>query len=737
MHALRAQAVAARSYALSEGRSSPSGKRYSYAKTCDSQACQVYGGSAVRANPGAASSPREVSTTTNAVNETAGVIRRWPNGTVVSTEFSSSNGPRTAGGAFPPVDDPADDIRENALHRWVRVIDATALESRYGLGNLVAAGTQRHPTTTFDGIWGGQVVLQGTTGSASMVNWDFRQAYGLPSPGFTLRAVTRDTVTGQDLAFIGDSVGVGATNNGELQALLNGVFSTVHVDALGSRRTVGGGVQPDGLAAAQAIPEGTDVAIVELGYNDSSNYAANIDQVMGALRAKGVQRVAWVNLSTRRTSAPGFAQFNEALAAAQARWPELQVLDWNAASSGQPCDRWYQNDGVHLTSTGDVGLAMFLRTAMLSLPSEGCGKLGAGSYMRVRVTGVGGVPATGVTAVALNVTAVDPAAWGFFTLWPCGSARPADASHVNYIEPGAVEPNAVLAPVDETGEICLWTYSASHVLVDVNGWFTGGFEGRNPSRIVDTRSGFGAPAGRLPAGQVLRVKVSGEGGVPPSGVTAVALNVTAVETAGWGFFTVWPCASDMPVASHVNFVRSGLVEPNSVLMPVDATGEVCIWTYADAHVLVDVNGWFTSGFTGQAPVRIVDTRSGQGAPQGRLGAGQVLEVPVSGVANVPASGVTAVALNVTAVETAGWGFFTVWPCNSPMPPDASHVNFIRPGAVEPNSVLAPVDASGKVCIWTFADAHVLVDVNGWFTEGYQGQAPRRFVDTRSGQTTPR
>jgi hypothetical protein len=95
-----------------------------------------------------------------------------------------------------------------------------------------------------------------------------------------------------------------------------------------------------------------------------------------------------------------------------------------------------------------------------------------------------------------------------------------------------------------------------------------------------------------------------------------------------------------------------------------------------------------------------------------------------------------VALNITAAETAGWGFFTVWGCGSSMPPDASSVNFIEAGAVEPNSVLVPVDATGDVCIWTYADSHVLVDVNGWFKSGYEGHTPRRFVDTRSGQFSP-
>jgi hypothetical protein len=257
---------------------------------------------------------------------------------------------------------------------------------------------------------------------------------------------------------------------------------------------------------------------------------------------------------------------------------------------------------------------------------------------------------------------------------------------------------------------------------------------------VDTREGRGAPLGKLGAGKMLRVHVAGKGGVPADTdlVSAVALNVTAVETSGWGFFTAWPCGSPMPLdASHVNFVEAGAVEPNSVLVPVDATGDVCIWTYSDSHVLVDVNGWFEPGsFEGRSPDRIVDTREGRGAPLGKLGAGQTMRVRVSGVGDVPGTGVSAVALNITAAETAGWGFFTVWGCGSSMPPDASSVNFIEAGAVEPNSVLVPVDSTGEVCIWTYADSHVLVDVNGWFVSGYEGRVPRRFVDTRSGQFSP-
>jgi hypothetical protein len=71
--------------------------------------------------------------------------------------------------------------------------------------------------------------------------------------------------------------------------------------------------------------------------------------------------------------------------------------------------------------------------------SQGEGPLGAGQTRDVVVVGRGGVPETGVGAVALNVTAVDPTAVGFLTVFPVGAARP-EASNLNVV-PGQTLPN--------------------------------------------------------------------------------------------------------------------------------------------------------------------------------------------------------------------------------------------------------------------------------------------------------
>lgn len=369
MHALRAQAVAARSYALTQNRYVAGG---SYAKTCDTTACQAYGGSAQRPGPFFDATVIEHPNTDQAISETAGKVRRWSSGQIVSTEYSASNGLRTAGGAFPAVDDPWDAQTANPLHVWTRFISAASLRSRYGLSSISSIATEEDPnriSANFEGIWANRVRIGGSS-TVTRNGWDFRGDFGLSSPGFTITAVTRDTITGQSLAVIGDSIfegiiGSGGAVTGPLPSLLNGVYAPIRYDAVSSRRTTGvtNGIT-DGVAAATAVPMGTDHVVVHLGYNDPSGFATKIDAAMSALRARQVGSVLWVNLS-ERASGRGFNTANAALREARARWSELNILDWHGHSSGATKTRWFGSDLVHLSLTGRAELARFIRLSLI------------------------------------------------------------------------------------------------------------------------------------------------------------------------------------------------------------------------------------------------------------------------------------------------------------------------------------------------------------------------------------
>jgi hypothetical protein len=186
--------------------------------------------------------------------------------------------------------------------------------------------------------------------------------------------------------------------------------------------------------------------------------------------------------------------------------------------------------------------------------------------------------------------------------------------------------------------------------------------------------------------------------------------------------TVFPCGSERPNTSNVNFA-SGAVVPNSVIARVGEGGKVCVYSSADTDVLVDVSASFVDA-SALAPLavpqRVLDTRSGgstgdgQFAGVGRVAAGATLELPVAGRVGVPGDA-SSVVLNVTAVAPSAGGFLTVFPCGSERP-NTSNVNFAS-GAVVPNSVIARVGEGGKVCVYSSADTDVLVDVSASFAGG--------------------
>ena len=96
-------------------------------------------------------------------------------------------------------------------------------------------------------------------------------------------------------------------------------------------------------------------------------------------------------------------------------------------------------------------------------------KIDAGTSRTVNVTGVGGVPATGVGAVVLNATAVNATSNTFVTVYPNGEPLPT-ASTFNP-RPGGVIANEIIAKVGTNGQVQVYNHSGSvDVIFDVVGW---------------------------------------------------------------------------------------------------------------------------------------------------------------------------------------------------------------------------------------------------------------------------
>ncbi|MDQ3978618.1 MAG: hypothetical protein M3314_03575 [Actinomycetota bacterium] len=177
LQALRSQAVAARSYAWAENRAP-------YGKTCDTTACQVYGGYAVQTSAGFFA--LEDGRANRAVDETLGQIRTI-NGAAARTEYSSSTGGYTAGGTFPAVVDEGDAIAINPFHNWHESIPVSRVQSAYpSVGTLNAV---RVTARNGLGDWGGrvrEVRLEGSSGNVTLTGTQFQFALDLRSDWYQI-----------------------------------------------------------------------------------------------------------------------------------------------------------------------------------------------------------------------------------------------------------------------------------------------------------------------------------------------------------------------------------------------------------------------------------------------------------------------------------------------------------------------------------------------------------------------
>jgi hypothetical protein len=367
-----------------------------------------------------------------------------------------------------------------------------------------------------------------------------------------------------------------------------------------------------------------------------------------------------------------------------------------------PTNEWWQHADLNGDGTIDSAMAAFevsrrqvVASGVLApsrlLDTRSGAVPAAGSTTVVDVAGNGGVPASGVRSVALNVTATGALGPGFVTVWGDGE-RPG-TSNLNIEYAGQTVPNLVVVPVGADGKVRLFTDSGTHLIVDIAGWWGAGsgLVPLTPSRLLDSRG-----ASKRPAGTVTEVQIAGRGGAPASGAMVAVVNVTMTDTDDAGFVTVWGQGTQPPT-SNLNATQAGQTVPNLVIVPVGSDGKIRLFTSVASHLLVDITGVFTSGVSVGEAVRVRDTRSSV-----RPLAGSTIVVPMS----VPA-GTKAVILNVTATEATGPGFVTVWPDGAM--PTASNLNLEYEGQTVPNLVIVPVGADGNVRLFISTESHLIVD----------------------------
>jgi len=336
-----------------------------------------------------------------------------------------------------------------------------------------------------------------------------------------------------------------------------------------------------------------------------------------------------------------------------------------------------------------------------------------GQTVHFPVAGVGGVPAGGVGAVDLTVTAMWPQRPGYLTVYPYGGGVPA-TSNVNF-GVGDVIANTAVVPVGSAGAVAVTNHSsgALQLMVVLHGWYPlGGYQPLPvATRLLDTRKGIGTRLGVPRTGIGFSVGVTGVDGVPSRGVGAVLLNVITVSPSVAGSLFVYPTGAARPAAATLP-LQPGTVRASLVVATVGANGQVTVYPDSGAGgpvgtvaLVADVEGWTPAGavYGSLTPTTAVSL---SGQPSGTS-----LTLALAGHYGIPPSGATAAVITVTAsAPTTSWA--VVYAAGRPRPAYADLLLAAR--QTDTTVVLAPLGAGGASTITLGAAGTTLtVTVDGY------------------------
>jgi hypothetical protein len=344
--------------------------------------------------------------------------------------------------------------------------------------------------------------------------------------------------------------------------------------------------------------------------------------------------------------------------------------------------------------------------------------VGPNQLLNLRVQGVGRLPESGISAVALNLSTACATASTAVTAWPAGTGRPSSAS-LNVAAGSGGSALAVTALGGDGRVSVLNRSGTTELAVHVVGYYPaeGGqvFRPVKPLRLYDSKRD---PLGRLEAGAERTVVMPTLNGVPATAMTGALLNVTAHRATGPGSVTVQGTDSTKTAAT-LRFAPGATVKNRAVARLVDGAFKVTAHE-AGAHVVVDVVGWWAPAevvtgrvYQPRSVVRVLDTRRGLGVRKARLGAGDVVKLRVAGRKRPVPGSAKAVVMNLTAVSATRSTFVTAWPNGKRRPayPDLS----VPAWRTTANLVVVRIGKKNRVRLTNGSGStHLVGDVVGYY-----------------------
>ncbi|MDQ2837803.1 MAG: hypothetical protein M3Y89_10365 [Actinomycetota bacterium] len=382
--------------------------------------------------------------------------------------------------------------------------------------------------------------------------------------------------------------------------------------------------------------------------------------------------------------------------------------------------------------TGTAGLFVPTQGTVLDTRSGIGGVTGpvtANTWYPVPITGQAGVPASGVSSVAVSISVLTPAGTGLVKAAADGVASVQMAALTYTGGGGSISASSIVA-VASDGKIEVQASTSVTLLVHVQGYYTagngspapGGYVPVAPTRIVDTRiTGTGLPHAKLATGSTTAVTVGGLAGVPAN-ASAVFAMLTAVSSTA-GYLNAYPTGTTRPADVSLNYAANTATIFGAAV-DLGTGGQFNIWigtAGSSIDFVVDIVGYYTAtpGRTGAftpAATRVYDSRN---APNVALPANSSRRIQLGGVGGVPlpGSGVSVVAISAQVVHSgSGNGYLGLAPGDQRTATVAT--DYFPPGTnVRSDLAVVPTAGDGTILLVNSGgDAfNVILDVEGWYS----------------------
>ncbi|MFB4262575.1 S8 family serine peptidase [Nonomuraea sp. GTA35] len=378
-----------------------------------------------------------------------------------------------------------------------------------------------------------------------------------------------------------------------------------------------------------------------------------------------------------------------------------------------------EETGRSITYTGAVTPRVQLDTAALdAIPRPGPDQyfhsrgrlldnvqINANSALTVQVAGVAGLPAQGVRAIALNVSAKgDFLNTGAIAVHASDELEP-EATAVSYdttrsaatmIITKAGADGKVKVVNRGTGPVRVTLDAHGHTLSQAAAVVGGTYIPITPARVADRTV--------IPAMGNHQLSIADMRGLPATGVAQVALTVI-LKSPSTGTLRMYAAGDVYPADANADY-PAGIATQFSTIVKPGLDGKINVHNlgFDNVEISVDVTGYFSTAQRGSVIKTIRPT------PQARA-----LTIPAGGtktlrLTGLPASGVTAVALTVAARGTAA-GIVSVLPQSGPT--TARVVSYPAAGKDAIGSTAATMRSDGSVVLKNEGTGQVSVDVDAY------------------------